>query len=80
MPFAKRNVHVVLHKDMKWAVMREGGSRSRSKHDTKEDAVSAGRDMARRDHVELVIHNRDGSIADSDSYGHDPRSSLDRVH
>lgn len=80
MPLAKRNVHVVLHKDMKWAVMREGGSRSRSKHETKEEAIMAAREMAQRDRVELVIHNRDGTISDSDSYGNDPRSTLDQVH
>lgn len=37
------------------------------------------RDQARREGVELVIHRRDGSIRDSDSYGNDPFSARDQV-
>jgi hypothetical protein len=30
--------------------------------------------------VELVIHKKDGTIADSDSYGNDPNPPKDKKH
>ncbi len=68
---SKTNVHVVP-RDGKWAVAREKSDRDSSHHDTKADAVDAGRATARRDHVELVIHGKDGTIQDKDSFGPDP--------
>jgi hypothetical protein len=52
--------------------VEEGGDIS--KHRTKEEAVEAGRDEARRRQTEHVIHNADGSISERNSYGHDPRN------
>jgi ketosteroid isomerase-like protein len=43
-----------------------------SRHHTKEHAVEHGRELARRSRVEHVIHNRDGRIAEKNSYGNDP--------
>jgi hypothetical protein len=40
--------------------------------DTKREAQQAGRDTARRDHVEHLIQGRDGKIDERNSYGHDP--------
>ena len=53
---------------------RQGEAQSLSDHDTKDDAVAAGRDSAERDGVELVIKNLDGRIGEKDSHGHDPRN------
>jgi hypothetical protein len=50
--------------------VEDGGEISR--HDTKESAVEAGRERARRDETEHVIHNMDGTIAERNSYGSDP--------
>jgi Uncharacterized protein conserved in bacteria (DUF2188) len=49
--------------------VEEGGDIS--KHRTKEEAVQAGREEARRRSTEHVIHNADGSIAERNSYGAD---------
>ena len=57
----KRDIHVVPHLKG-WAVEREGSERASSVHDRKADAVEAGRDLARRDHVDLVPHGKDGRI------------------
>jgi Uncharacterized protein conserved in bacteria (DUF2188) len=62
------------HQDGKWRKKVEGEPGSESTHDTKEEAVSAGRDMARSRKVEHIIKNMDGTIAERSSYGHDPRN------
>lgn len=65
------NVHIVPH-DNGWAVKIEGNDRATSVHPTQREAEQAGRDRARRDHVEILIHGEDGRIRERDSYGHDP--------
>lgn len=76
---SKKNVHVVPRADG-WAVRRERAERDSSHHDTKADALASGRDTARRDEVELVIHRKDGTIEDKDSYGRDPYPPKDTKH
>jgi len=68
---SKKNVHTVPHGDG-WANRREGASRVSETFGTKRDAQQAGRDSARRDHVEHFIHNQDGKIGERNSYGNDP--------
>ena len=41
-------------------------------HETKTEAVAAGREEAQRRKTEHVIHNEDGSIGERNSYGGDP--------
>lgn len=76
---AKKDIHVVPHKDG-WATKKEGATRAGSVHDTKNDALKQGRDQAKREKVELVIHRKDGVIQDSDSYGKDPAPPKDKKH
>jgi hypothetical protein len=68
------DIHVVPKGPHKWAVEPEGGNAT-STHPTQEAAIDKGRPAARRNESELVIHRPDGTIRDSDSHGHDPRSS-----
>jgi uncharacterized protein YdaT len=75
----KRDIHVVPHPDG-WATKKEGGERAGSVHDTKSEALDQARDQAKREHVEVVIHRKDGTIQDSDSYGNDPNPPKDRKH
>lgn len=72
--------HVVPHPEGGWAVRREGSDRVTSRHPTQSDAIDAGREIARNQRSELVIHRRDGTIRDSDSYGNDPFPPRDRKH
>lgn len=65
-----KDVHIVPHSDG-WAVKIEGNDRATSVHDTQQQAIDAGRDRARREESELLIHGRDGRIRDRDSYGGD---------
>jgi hypothetical protein len=66
-----KNVHIVPH-DSGWAVRIEGNDRASSVHSTQRGATQAGRDRARRDGVEILIHGEDGRIRARDSYGNDP--------
>lgn len=62
-------VHTV-HRDGVWINEVEGGGEL-SRHDTKEEAVDAGREAARASSTEHVIHRLDGTIAERNSYGND---------
>ena len=75
----KKNVHIVPS-GSGWAVKREGQERPISEHRTKENADRAARPIARQDGVELVIHGRDGTIQDKDSFGRDTDPPKDKVH
>ncbi len=70
----KKPIHTVPRDDG-WANVREGSNRAISKADTKAEAQAAGRARARVDQVEHVIHKKDGTIGEKNSYGNDPRRS-----
>lgn len=67
----KPPVHTVPHDDG-WANRREGAQRVSKTFGTKAEAQAAGRQTARRDKTEHVIHKRDGTIGERNSYGNDP--------
>lgn len=68
---AKRH-HVVPGKDGGWNVKKENSERVSGHYSSKEKAVKAGREISRNQSTELVIHNRNGKISQSDSHGKDP--------
>ena len=68
---AKRNQHVVPHKDG-WAVRGAGSQRASSVHRTQKDAICSARNTALRQRTEVVIHRPNGQIRDRNSYGNDP--------
>ena len=67
----KKSVHTVPHGDG-WANRREGSDRVATVFPTKQQAQEAGRDTARREQTEHVIHRHDGKIGEKNSYGSDP--------
>ncbi|PKO17090.1 hypothetical protein CVU37_09825 [candidate division BRC1 bacterium HGW-BRC1-1] len=67
-----KNQHVTPHPGGGWQVIGGGNSRATSRHPTQSEAIDAGRDIARNQSSELVIHRPNGQIRDSDSHGHDP--------
>ncbi len=73
-PMAKKKPVHVTPRDDGWAVMREGNQRASSVHPTQKEAEKVGRQAARKDRTEFVLHNRQGEIRQRDSYGDDPRS------
>jgi len=76
---AKKNQHVVPHKDG-WAVQGEGNSKATKVTPTQKDAIDAARQIAQNQQAEVVIHKRDGTIRDKDSYGKDPNPPKDQKH
>lgn len=66
-----KNQHVVPAGD-RWGVRGEGNERLTSVHDTQREAIDAGREIARNQRSELLIHGEDGRIRGRDSHGHDP--------
>lgn len=66
------NLHVTHRSDGTWPVIREGASRASSVHETQQDAIRTARDMSRREHGEILIHDRQNRIRARDSHGHDP--------
>lgn len=66
-----KNQHVT-YKNGTWRVLGEGNSRATVNTRTKQEAVNIGRSIAKNQHSELVIHNKNGRISDKDSYGNDP--------
>lgn len=74
-PGKGQDVHVTPRKDGEWAVKKAGADRASSLHERKTDAVKVARNLSRTEKSELVIHNKDGRIAQKDSHGHDPRGS-----
>ena len=75
----KKDIHVVPRSDG-WATKKEGAGRAGVVVDTQKEAIDRARQQAIRERVEVVIHKRDGTIRDSDSYGNDPHPPKDKKH
>lgn len=69
---SRKSHHVVHDSNGGWNVKRGGADRASVHCDNKTDAIKAGREISRNQKSELVIHNLDGKISQSDSHGKDP--------
>jgi ketosteroid isomerase-like protein len=65
----RKSVHTVP-RGKGWAT--KSGGRTVGVHRKKTTAEAAGRQVAKKRHAEHVIHNRNGRIGESNSYGGDP--------
>jgi hypothetical protein len=65
------NQHVV-RREGGWAVIGEGNSRDTSVHNTQQEAIDRGREIAINQGSELIVHGHDGKIREKNSYGNDP--------
>jgi len=66
-------IHIVPH-EQGWALKREGASKVESVHATQKAAIDAGRDIARDDEVDLVVHRQDGTFRTVLTYTNEPMS------
>ena len=71
--------HVVPNSGNGWKVVKGGSSKASGIYSTKQDAINAGRQISKNQKTELVIHNKNGVIAGSDSHGNDPCPPKDRT-
>lgn len=76
---AQKNIHVIKNNDV-WQVKIEGSQRASKNFGTQKEAIQYAILGAKKDHVEVVIHGRDGKIRDKDSYGNDPIPPRDRKY
>lgn len=67
-----KDVHTVPDPDGGEGWANEFGGTVQSRHRRKEVAIMEGRRMAKRHRCEHFIHNKDGTIAEKNSYGPDP--------
>ena len=68
---AKGFVHTVYKNDS-WINELAEGNQLPGMFETKEQAVAAGRDKAKSDKTEHVIHKQNGQIETRNSYGNHP--------
>ncbi|WNQ13851.1 DUF2188 domain-containing protein [Paenibacillus aurantius] len=64
------SVHTTPNPKGGWDNQKNG--RKLSHHNTKDEAEKQGREEARQSETEHKIHNKDGKISESNSYGNDP--------
>jgi uncharacterized protein YdaT len=69
---SSKTTHVVPNQNGGWDIKQGGGQRSSGHFDKKQDAVDRAREISKNQGNELVIHNKDGKIAQKDSHGNDP--------
>lgn len=69
---ARSSHHVVHNSKGGWDVKRSGAKRSSGHFMTKEQAVSAGRQISRNQGTEFVVHGMNGRIQSADSHDSDP--------
>jgi ribA/ribD-fused uncharacterized protein len=56
-----RNYHIMANPRGGWDVLREGGKRASAHFATKSDAIARGRELARKQGVELIQHKRESA-------------------
>jgi hypothetical protein len=66
----RRHVETYLENG-RWKNKVQGNSRASHVHETREAAISVGREMARRRKVEHVIISTEGTVQERDSHGSD---------
>lgn len=66
-----KNQHVTHRSDGLWQVKGAGNSKATVVTKTQVDAISVGREIARNQKSELIIHGENGRIRQKDSYGND---------
>lgn len=69
----KKNQHVVPHQG-KWAVKGAGNERNTVITNTQQQAIEKARQIAKNQESELLIHGRNGTIREKNSYGNDPQN------
>ncbi|MFO1443296.1 DUF2188 domain-containing protein [Bacillus sp. Bva_UNVM-123] len=67
-----KNQHVTPHSGGGFQVKGAENSRATKVFNTQREAISYGREIAKNQQSELVIHNLKGRIREKNSYGNDP--------
>lgn len=68
----KANTVETYYEGGQWKNKADGDTEDSNVFDTKAEAQAKGREMAKELGAEHVIKNKDGTIAEKNSYGNDP--------
>ena len=63
-----KSQHVIKDINGGWSVKKGGSSRASKHFDNQNEAIVWGRNVARNQHAEFYIHDRDGKICEKDSF------------
>ncbi len=74
------NQHITHNPNGGWRVIGEGNLKPTKILPTKIDAINYGRNIAKNQKSELIIHGLNGKIQDKDSYGNDSCPPKDHVY
>lgn len=67
-----KNVHVVKSKDgAEWSVKTENSQKAYRNVGTQQEAIEIGKNVAKNNSSELLIHGVNGKIREKNSYGND---------
>ena len=61
----------VVPRGNQWAIRKGGAERVTRRFNTQAEAITAAREIARKQKTELYVHGRDGRIRERSSYGND---------
>jgi uncharacterized protein (UPF0262 family) len=68
----KKNVHVVKSKNGdEWSVKTENSQKAYRNVSTQQEAIEIGKNVAKNNSSELLIHGVNGKIREKNSYGDD---------
>ena len=74
----KKAQHVVPDPQGGWRVIKSGATRASKHFEKKVNAVGYARDLSAKQHAELIVHKKDGTISIKDSHGNDPCPPKDK--
>ncbi len=67
-----KDIHTVFNSERHmWENKKEGSNKPLSSHQTKDNALDKGKQIAKKEEVEHFIHGKDGKIQERNSYGQD---------
>lgn len=75
---ARKSYHVSPAPEGRWSVIRGGALRASRNFEVKSAAIDYGRTLSINSSSELVIHRKDGTIMNANSYGKDPVPPRDK--
>ena len=68
----KKNVHVIKSKSGdEWSVKTENSQKAYRNVSTQQEAIEIGKNVAKNNSSELLIHGVNGKIREKNSYGND---------
>jgi Uncharacterized protein conserved in bacteria (DUF2188) len=75
---SRKSYHVSAAPNGEWSVRRGGAQRASRNFEEKSAAIEYGKTLSINNRSELVIHRKDGTIMNANSYGKKPIPQRDK--